>query len=83
MTTIRVQIERLVIHGWPDGRPEELRAAVEAELVRLLTEADPGPGFGSGGAAPSVPVASVGATKGDSAALGAAIGRAVYGGLGQ
>ena len=83
MTTVHLHIDRLVLDGWPAGAggAARLRAAVEAELGRLLSAGDPGGGFG-GGAVPRAAGEPVG-WDADPAALGAAIGRSAYGGMGQ
>jgi hypothetical protein len=81
-TRIEVQIERLVVTGLRlGGRDSRLfRAAVEAELSRLLEQGD----FADGAMGAAVPALGSGVTwsRGERPeALGARVGQAVYGSL--
>ncbi|HEX6372417.1 MAG TPA: hypothetical protein VF006_26085 [Longimicrobium sp.] len=81
---IRVHIGRLVLDGidlGPADRPL-VRAALEAELVRLLGEGGIGPDYASGGAAPRLRAPAVVDAAADPASLGRQIANAVYGGIG-
>jgi hypothetical protein len=83
---INLHIERLVLDGVPlapSGRPR-LRAAVEGELSRLLTEGGLSAGVQSGGAMPTVRAIPM-LIDGDAhpSRMGQAIARSVYGGLGK
>jgi hypothetical protein len=83
MTRVRVEIERLVLAGWPlDPREAAaVRAAVEAELGRLFAADGAGPRVG--GATDRVAAAPVVWAPGDAGALGARVAQSVYGSLGQ
>ena len=76
--SVRLQIDRLVVEGVDlgPGGGARLRASVEAELTRLVSQGGLGPWL-SGGATPSV---NAGAIPHDSnpARLGAHVARAVY-----
>jgi hypothetical protein len=80
---INLQIERLVLEGvaLPPGGERALRAALEAELTRLLTAGGVAPGLRSGGAVPSIAVPSI-SVDGDPARLGRSVAQAVYAGMG-
>ena len=81
---VHLHIEHLVLDGLPvepDGG-DLVRAAVEAELTRLLASGGPGPGLRTGGARFDVPADDVAFSHGDSAiSLGGKIGQAIYGGI--
>lgn len=81
---IELNIERLVLDGVPLG-PDQgdlLRASVEAELQRLLTDGDVPPRLSNGGAVPDVSGATIHlAEKADSRHLGQQIAGAIYGGM--
>jgi hypothetical protein len=82
VTRVRVEIDRLVLTGWPLGSREAaaVRAAVEAELGRLFAAGGETPP--AGGAADRVSAGPVAwPTAGGPAGLGAAVARAVYGSL--
>jgi hypothetical protein len=83
---INLHIERLVLDGVALSRGQEslLRAAVEAELTRLLSTHGVAQGLMSGGALPRLRAGEI-QLSGESSApqLGQQIARAVYGGLGR
>jgi hypothetical protein len=84
--SVRIHIERLVVDGLPltaaDG--PRLRAAVAAELTRLVTEGGLSPEVMSGGRMRSVAGGGLRVADGGGAgAVGTGIARAVYGGIGQ
>jgi hypothetical protein len=86
VTDVELRVERLVLDGLPPLGPGDaavLRAAVEAELTRLLADGGLDPAVSSGGAhavlrGPAVRV-SASTRPGE---LGTRIARAVHGGLG-
>jgi hypothetical protein len=83
---INLHIERLVLDGLPiEHRHGPLvKAAVEAELSRLLTADGLAGNLMSGGAISSVPVPNIQvADNSNPKQLGQQIGRAVYGGIGK
>jgi hypothetical protein len=82
--TIALHIERLVLDGFALGPGQErlVRAALEAELGRLLAAGGLAAGLAGGGAVPALRVAPLRAAGGDAAGLGRQVARAVYGGLG-
>lgn len=83
---INLHIERLVLDGLPIEHHHGLlvKAAVEAELSRLLTADGLANGLISGGAMPSVPAHNIRmADNSNPKKLGQQIGRAVYGGIGK
>jgi hypothetical protein len=82
---IRLHIERLVLEGLPvNGRDRSrVRAAVTAELHRLIAAHGVSDGFRSGGAVPAVRAGDFHFEAGSSPAqMGTRIARSVYGGLG-
>lgn len=82
--TITLHIERLVLEGIALDRAQsaQLRAAVEAELTRLLTSDGLSGALAQGGAVPDVPAAPIQlAADGDPGALGQQIARSVYSGI--
>jgi hypothetical protein len=84
-TNIHIHIERLILDGLPISHSQRplLQAAVEAELVRLLSADGLAPNLQAGGALPSVPVRSIQLTsEGNSRLLGQQVAQAVYGGIG-
>jgi hypothetical protein len=86
MTTINLHIERLVLEGLElgPGQSELLRAAVAAQLARLLTEGGLAGQFQSSAALPSVRVGAIPlAPDSGPAQLGGQIAQAVYGGIGD
>jgi hypothetical protein len=83
---INLHIERLVLDGLTLERGQEplVRAAVEAELARLLTAHGLSSSLMSGGATPHLRAGQI-SLSGESSAhqLGHQIARAVYRGIGQ
>lgn len=83
---IRLHVERLVLDGLPVTRVEAARvkAAMEAELSRLLTAGSVSAELAPGGAMPSV-IAPALAVSPDAppARLGAQIAQSVYAGIGK
>ena len=83
---INLHIDRLVLDGLPTDHHQGplIKAAVEAELTRLLTANGLANSLMTGGATPSVPAPGI-QTSSDSnpPRLGQQIGRAVYGGIGK
>jgi hypothetical protein len=83
---INIQIERLVLDPLPIGRHQGslLKAAVEAELSRLIDADGVADNVMYGGAVPSMPAPNIQlGSDNNPAKLGQQIGRAVYGGLGK
>ena len=83
---IELNIERLVLDGVEAATPREraqIRAAVEAELSRLLTEGGLAHELAGGGALPAIAAGNVQLNGGrDPWQLGEQIARAVYEGIG-
>lgn len=82
---VRLHVERLVLDELPlaPGAAPWVRAAVEAELTRLIAAGGPAPGLASLGAVPALTGGSIEvAPEAAPAELGAKIAQAVYGGLG-
>ncbi|MGK7911156.1 MAG: hypothetical protein AB4050_06675 [Synechococcus sp.] len=83
--TINIHIERLVLDGVnisPSQRPF-VKAAVEAELGRLLAEGGLATELLGGGAVPRVPGGRIElAPENNPSQLGQQIAQAVYGGIG-
>jgi hypothetical protein len=83
---INLHIERLVLDGLPLERGQEplLRAAVQAELARLITADGLSSALTSGGATPRLQAGQISLSRDSSSRqLGQQIARAVYGGLGR
>ena len=83
---IHLHIERLILDGLPieHGQGPLVRAAVEAELARLLAEDGLASQLQSGGALPGLKASAIQLTPGGSPAqLGQQIAQSVYGGLGN
>jgi hypothetical protein len=83
---INIQIERLVLDPLSIGRHQGslLKAAVEAELSRLIDADGLADNLMSGGAVPSMPAPNIQlGSDNNPTRLGQQIGRAVYGGLGK
>lgn len=81
---INVHIERLILDGLPVARSQGplIRAAVEAELARLLAADGLAAGLLAGGALPSVPASAIQLTSNTNPTqLGQQIAQAVHGGL--
>lgn len=82
---IHVRIERLVLEGLPIAQRQgpQLQAAVENELVRLLTESRSTGQFNTGRELASISGGSIQvAEHAEPAGLGEQIAAAVYGGIG-
>ncbi len=82
---INVHIERLILDGLPVAHRERpvLQAAVEAELVRLLTNEGLASHVLTGGAMSRLQGGNIQLTgEGDTGQLGRQIAQAVYGGIG-
>ncbi len=83
---IDVHIERMVLDGLPvtAGQSNDLQAAVEAELARLLLEGGLAPEIRSGGTLRSVRADDiVVATGNNPSILGRQIAQSVYRGIGE
>lgn len=83
---VDVRIERLVLDGvaLPPAQRPALRAAVEAELARLLAAGGLSPALRAGGTVPRAPGGAIELVRdAHPAQLGRQIARAVYGGLGR
>ena len=83
---INLHIDRLVLDGLPIDHHQGplVKAAVEAELSRLLTANGLTNSLLAGGAMPSVPAPGIQvANDSNPARLGQQIGRAIYGGIGK
>jgi hypothetical protein len=83
---VNLNIERLVLEGF-QLRPGEhmlVRAAVESELSRLLTERGVSPQLLRGGALPRLDAGDMRLSGGETPRqVGAQIARALYGGIGR
>jgi hypothetical protein len=83
---INLHIERLILDGLniDHGQGAQVKAAVEAELGRLLREGGMSPDLNSGGAFPSVKAGSITMGKeGNPSLVGQQIAKAVYDGIGR
>jgi hypothetical protein len=83
---INLHIDRLVLDGLPIEHQDGplVKAAVEAELSRLLTANGLANSLMAGGAMPSTPAPGLQMSSDSSPArLGQKIGRAIYGGIGK
>ena len=83
---INLHIERLILDGLNigPGQGALVKAAVEKELSRLLTESGLASGLQTGIALPSLRVDPIQASRDTSPShLGQQIARAVYGGIGK
>jgi hypothetical protein len=83
---INVHIERLILEGLPVSRHDgpRVRAAVTAELERLIAARGISEELQRGGAVPAVRAGTLRSeTRTTSSQLGTQIARAVYGGLGR
>jgi len=83
---IRLRIERLFLDGLPVTRAQapRVKAAIEAELGRLLSEGGVSHELASGGAVPSVNAPAVQSPRGVSPAqLGIQIAQSVFAGVGK
>lgn len=81
---VRVRVGRVVLDGVDLAPGERVRfhAALEAELVRLLTEGGVPPALAGGGAYPRLRAGAPVDASAGAAALGGQVARAVYGGIG-
>ena len=82
---INLHIERLVLEGLPIERRQgpQLRAAVERELIRLLTDGSSLAQLSTSGSAASINGGAIHMARGaDAAGLGKQIAVAVHGGIG-
>ena len=83
---INLHIDRLVLDGLPIEHQDGplVKAAVEAELVRLLTANGLANSLRAGVAMPSVPAPDIQMSRDrNPTRLGQEIGRAIYGGIGK
>jgi hypothetical protein len=83
---IRLHIERLVLDGLPvtPAQGPRVKAAIEAELGRLLSEGGVSHELVSGGTVPSVSAPAMRAPRGTSPAqLGTQIAQSVFAGVGK
>jgi hypothetical protein len=83
---INLHIERLILDGLPldSAQGVHVRAAVEAELARLLSEQGLAAGLQSGGLVPGLPAAPVQFAPGGSPAqIGTQIAQSVYSSIGN
>jgi hypothetical protein len=83
---INLHIERLVLDGLPVEAKDSamLRAAIEAELTRLLTENGLSSGLQTGGVLPRLQANAIQlGTGGTPPQLGRQIARTVYGSIGN
>jgi len=84
--TLDIYIERLIVDGVDlgPGDGERLKAAVEAELSRLLSHGELAQDLKSGGAFPSIRAGSRPVSgEGNPARLGKQIAQSVYQGIGE
>jgi hypothetical protein len=81
---ITIAIERLVVEGvqLPPGGERAFRAALEAELTRLLATGGVSAAWHSGGAVPSISVPPISAAS-DPAIMGRSVAQSVYAGVGD
>jgi len=82
---INLHIERLVLDGVniTAGQRHLLRASVEAELPRLLTDGGLAPGLAQGVALPRLSAGAMQLTGSNPAQLGRQIAQSVYVGIGH
>ena len=82
---IALHIDRLVLDGLElgPGQAGLLRAAVEAELTRLLTAGGIAPELAAGAAMPTLQAGMIETAGSEPRALGGQIAQAVYGGIGR
>ncbi len=83
---IHLHIERLILDGLPIDRAQgaHVRAAVEAELSRLMTAHGLAPDLQTGGAVPSIRADGIQLAPGSSPAqMGRQIAQSVYSGIGN
>lgn len=83
---IQLNIERLVLDGinLPQHQGPMLKASIEAELTRLLTEGGLSPGMANGLAVPRIATGNLQLNATNNATqLGQQIARSIYGGIGH
>lgn len=83
---VNLNIERLVLEGFQlrPGEHQLVRAAVERELTRLLSERGVSPQLLQGGALPRLTASDMRLDGGESPRqVGAQIAQALYGGIGK
>jgi hypothetical protein len=83
---IRLHIERLILDGLPvnSAQRTQVKAAVEAELTRLMTAGGLSNEISGGGAVPRVPANAFHLSPQDSPTrVGRQIAQSVYGGIGK
>lgn len=82
--SVRLRVDRLVLDGIPLAAADRplVRAALEAELARLLGEGGISAEWTGGGAVPRLRAPAVVDATADAASLGRQIANAVYGGIG-
>ena len=83
---VNLNIERLVLEGFSLRPGEQLlvRASIERELSRLLSEGGVSPQLLSGGAVPRLAAGDMRLTGAESPKqIGAQIARSLYGGIGK
>jgi hypothetical protein len=79
---IDLRIDELVLHGFEPGQRGRIGASVEAELGRLLASPEAAARLGGGSELARVDAGAIDvAADGAPRAVGAAVARAVYGGL--
>jgi hypothetical protein len=84
--SIRLHIEHLLLDGLPVSRSQgaQVKAAVEAELGRLLSEHGVAREFQSGAALPNVRAGAMHAPRGATPGmLGTQIARSIFAGVGR
>ena len=84
MEDIHLHIERVILEGidLPAGQAGAMRAALAAELTRLLTEGGLDSSLAQGGAFAQAPDAAATLTD-TTAGMGRQIAQSVYGSIGQ
>lgn len=83
---IKLHIERLILEGLPvgPGQGALVKAAVEAELGRLLVDGGLARGLQSDGSLPNIRAGSIELHgKDNPVRLGQEVARSVYGGIGE
>ena len=79
-----LHIEHLVVEGFDGLAPDELRAALEGELARLLAERGVPEALRASGERPALAVAPLSLRPGATAhEVGCAVGRQLFEGLGS
>ena len=82
---IKLHIEQLVLNGLPITSSQKplVKAAVEAELTRLVADGGLTPELASGVVMPSITVDGIEHKGGSSSQMGQKIARSVYRGIGR